>query len=67
MIISQLNRIEAKLDDHLRETHDDFDTVHGRINKVENRVSRIEGIGTVLQLLWAGVLAWFGSQRGGGA
>jgi hypothetical protein len=51
MIISQLERIEGKLD-----------KFNDRIGKVESRVSRIEAIGSVLQLLW-GALITFLSGR----
>lgn len=55
LIVAQLNRIESKLDEHLKDSADKFSEVHGRISKVDNRVARVEVIGGALQAAW-GVL-----------
>jgi hypothetical protein len=57
MIVGQLNRIEDKLDQVIRDTNDDFDKVHSRINKVESRVTRIEAIGAFLHVVWAAIVS----------
>lgn len=62
LIAKQLDRIEYKLDKLVDDTNDDFGAVHSRINKVESRVSRIEGIGGALQVVWGGLIAFLSKR-----
>ncbi len=62
IIIEMLKQMNEKLDNVIRDTQDDLNVVHSRINKVENRVTRIEAIGSVLQFIWGAVLTYIGKR-----